>query len=234
MHDSKVMLITGSRKGIGHFLSEYYLRRNYLVEGCSRNPTEWKDPNYVHHLVDIADESQVKTMCANIRERHGRLDVIINNAGIASMNHLLLTPLETVDKIINTNLKGTFLVCREGAKLMKIRRFGRIVNFSTVAVPMQLEGEAVYAASKSAVETLTKIMARELSEFGITCNVVGPTPIETDLIRGIPKEKIDRLINNLAIKQLGKFKDVANVINFFIKPESDFITGQVIYLGGIN
>ena len=234
MPDSKVMLITGTRKGIGRFLAEYYVNRDYLVEGCSRNPSEWKDPNYAHHQVDIADESQVKTIFASIRKRHGRLDVIINNAGIASMNHILLTPLDTVSKITDTNLKGAFLVCREGAKLMKKRRFGRIVNFSTVAVPMQLEGEAIYAASKSAVETFTKVLARELSEFGITCNVVGPTPIETDLIRRIPREKIDRLINSLAIKRLGKFEDVANVIDFFIKPESDSITGQVIYMGGVS
>ena len=234
MPDSKVMLITGTRKGIGRFLAEYYTKRDYLVEGCSRNPSEWEDPKYFHHLVDIVDESQVKTIFTSIRKRHGRLDVIINNAGIASMNHILLTPLDTVSKITDTNLKGAFLVCREGAKLMKKRRFGRIVNFSTVAVPMQLEGEAIYAASKSAVETFTKVMAQELSEFGITCNVVGPTPIETDLIRRIPREKIDRLVNSLAIKRLGKFEDVANVIDFFIKPESDSITGQVIYMGGVS
>ena len=234
MTQSKVMLITGSRKGIGRFLVEYYTSKGYLVEGCSRSPIEWEDPKYFHHLVDIADESQVKAMFASIRERHGRLDVIVNNAGIASMNHILLTPLDSVGKIIDTNFKGTFLVCREGAKLMKKRRFGRIVNFSTIAVPMQLEGEAIYAASKSAVETFTKVIARELSEFGITCNVVGPTPIETDLIRGIPRDKIDRLINNLAIKRLGRFEDVANVIDFFIKPESDYITGQVIYMGGVD
>jgi 3-oxoacyl-[acyl-carrier protein] reductase len=234
MPDSKVMLITGTRKGIGRFLAEYYTKRGYLVEGCSRKPTKWEDPNYVHHQVDIVDESQVKAMFDRIRKKHGRLDVIVNNAGIASMNHILLTPSDSVDRIMSTNLKGTFLVSREGAKLMKKGRFGRIVNLSTIAVPMQLEGEALYAASKSAVETLTKVLAKELSEFGITCNVVGPTPIDTDLISGIPREKIDKLINSLAIKRLGMFRDVASVIDFFIKPESDYITGQVIYMGGVS
>jgi 3-oxoacyl-[acyl-carrier protein] reductase len=95
-----------------------------------------------------------------------------------------------------------------------------------------LEGEAIYAASKSAVVTLTQILARELADFGITCNVVAPTPIETDLIRNVPKEKIDRIVQQLAIKRLGRFEDVANVIDFFVRPESDYITGQVIYLGG--
>jgi 3-oxoacyl-[acyl-carrier protein] reductase len=142
-------------------------------------------------------------------------------------------PGATARKIVETNLLGPFLVCRESAKLMKKHRYGRIVNFSTIAVPMHLEGEAIYAASKSAVVTFTQIIARELAEFGITCNVVGPAPIETDLIRGVPAEKIDRIVNNLAIKRLGRFEDIANVIDFFIRPESDFITGQVIYLGGL-
>jgi 3-oxoacyl-[acyl-carrier protein] reductase len=115
---------------------------------------------------------------------------------------------------------------------MQKHRYGRIINFSTVAVPMHLEGEAIYAASKSAIVTFTKVLARELSDFGITCNVVGPAPIETDLIRGVPSEKMNSLINRLAIKRLGRFEDVANVIDFFIRPESDGVTGQVIYLGG--
>ena len=149
------------------------------------------------------------------------------------MNHTLLTPTETVDRIMATNFRGTFLVCREGAKLMKKRRYGRIVNIGTVATPMRLEGEAMYAASKSAIVTFTQILAHELAEYGITCNIVGPTPIDTDLIRSVPQEKIARIVNNLAIKRLGRFQDIANVIDFFVKPESDYVTGQVIYLGGV-
>jgi 3-oxoacyl-[acyl-carrier protein] reductase len=149
------------------------------------------------------------------------------------MNHTLLTPAATVDRIMATNFRGTFLICRESAKLMKKRKYGRIVNISTIAVPMHLEGEAIYAASKSAVTTLSQILARELAEFGITCNVVGPTPIATDLIRTVSPDKISRIVNRLAIKRLGRFEDVANAIDFFVRPESDYITGQVIHLGGL-
>lgn len=232
MNNSKVMLITGTRKGIGRFLVEYYVKKKFLVEGCSRKKPEWELPNYTHHIVDVTNERQVKAMFSSIRKRHGRLDIAINNAGVASMNHVLLTPETMASKIMDINLKGTFLISRESAKLMKNHGFGRIVNFSTIAVPMRLDGEAIYAASKSAVETFTKIIARELAEFGITCNVIGPTPIETDLIRSVPQEKINTIVNNLAVKRLGGFEDVANVIDFFIRPESDYITGQVLYLGG--
>jgi 3-oxoacyl-[acyl-carrier protein] reductase len=233
MTNSEIVIITGTRKGIGRYLAEYYASKGFFVEGCSRKAPGWELANYRHHLVDIADESQVKAMFASIQKHHGRLDILINNAGIAAMNHVLLTPGKTVDRIMNTNLRGTFLTCREGAKLMQKRHYGRIINFSTIAVPMSIEGEAIYAASKSAVVRFSKVVARELAEFGITCNVIGPTPIETDLIRSVPAEKIDKIVNGLAIKRMGRFEDVANVIDFFIKPESDYITGQVIYLGGV-
>lgn len=233
MPDQPVALITGTRKGIGRFLAEHLVRQSLIVEGCSRQPADWSLENYTHHLADVADETQVKSMLASIHKRHGRLDILINNAGIASMNHVLLTPDAAVAKIMATNFHGTFLLCREAAKLMRRRKYGRIVNLSTVAVPLRLEGESIYAASKGAVETFTRVLARELAEFGITCNVVAPTPIETDLIRSVPKDKIDAIVQRLAVKRLGRFEDVANVIDFFIRPESDYVTGQVIYLGGV-
>ena len=172
-------------------------------------------------------------MFSDIRKHEGRLDVLISNAGVASMNHSLLTPLTKVNKIMQTNFIGTFLLCREAARLMQVNRYGRIVNFTTVAVPLKLEGEAIYAASKAAVISLTQILAREFAEFGITVNAVGPTPIKTDLLRGVPAEKLKALISRQAIKRYGETRDVIQVIDFFIDPASDFVTGQVIFLGGI-
>ncbi len=176
----------------------------------------------------------VRGMFTAIRKEFGRLDVLINNAGIASMNHSLLMPIEATRRVIDTNFTGTFLLSREAARLMQKRKFGRIINFSSVAVPHHLEGEAVYAASKAAVEELTRILAREFGSLGITVNAIGPTPIATDLIGGVPQEKIKDLINRQAIKRLGRFEDILNLVDFLIKPESDFITGQVIYLGGVS
>jgi 3-oxoacyl-[acyl-carrier protein] reductase len=160
--------------------------------------------------------------------------VLINNAGIASMNHLVLTPLSTVSRIFSTNVFGTFLVMREVAKVMMVAKAGRIVNFATVATPMNLEGEAGYAASKAAVESLTRVAAREFAAFNVTVNAVGPTPVMTDLIRSVPKQKMDALIATQAIRRMGEHRDIANVIDFFIRPESDFVTGQTLYLGGIS
>ena len=234
MSDKEVMIVTGSRKGIGRVLAETYAKRGYIVEGCSRGEAGWEAENYTHHQVDVADERQVKAMITDVARRHGRIDIVLNNAAIASMNHILLTPAASANRMLEVNVTGTMLFCRDAAKVMMRRRYGRIVNFTTIVAPIALAGEALYAASKAAVVTFTRILAFELGQWGITCNSFGATPIMTDMIRGVPQEKIDAVVNNLAIKRLGTPEDCCNVCDFFINRASDNITGQVVYLGGIS
>jgi 3-oxoacyl-[acyl-carrier protein] reductase len=230
------MLITGASKGLGRFLAKRYASSGWSVVGCSRGPSDLEVSGYRHHLVDVTQEADVRRMIGTIRGEQGGLDALINNAGVAAMNHALLTPMESVRRILETNVTGTFLLSRESARLLRDAPQGhaRIVNLTTVAVPLALEGEAVYAASKAAVEMLTRVLARELAPLRITCNAVGPTPIETDLIRNVPRTKIDRLVATQPIPRLGVPEDVAHVIDFFLSPDSDFVTGQVLYLGGVS
>jgi 3-oxoacyl-[acyl-carrier protein] reductase len=228
-----VSLITGTSRGIGRHLAEHYLQRGHHVVGCSRGGSDLQHDRYTHVTLDVADEPAVSRLFRDIRSNHGRVDHLVNNAGIASMNHSLLTPKSTFDELLATNTTGTFLFSREAAKIMQRRKFGRIVNMTTVAVPMKVEGEAAYVASKAAVQALTEVMARELASFGITVNAVGPTPVDTALIRGVPSDKIDRLLERQAIPRRGTAEDVANVVDFFLRPESDFITGQILFLGGV-
>jgi 3-oxoacyl-[acyl-carrier protein] reductase len=230
-----VVLITGTRKGIGRHLVDHFLQKDYLVAGCSRDDFDGPLPSgYRHYRADVADEGAVVDMVRDVHKTCGSITVLVNNAGIASMNHLLLTPLSTVERIFSTNVFGTFLVMREVAKVMSAARYGRIVNFATVATPLNLEGEAGYAASKAAVESFTRVAARELAPFNITVNAVGPTPVLTDLIQGVPKRKLDALLGRQAIQRMGEHRDVVNVIDFFVSRASDFVTGQTIYLGGIH
>jgi 3-oxoacyl-[acyl-carrier protein] reductase len=227
-----VGLVTGSRKGIGRHLAAHLAASGYRVVGCSRGPAEWSGESYEHVTADVTEEADVVRLLGHIRQRYGELSVLVNNAGVASMNALLLTPGATVDQIIRTNLVGTILVARESAKLMLKSRFGRIVNFTSVAVALALEGEAVYAASKGGVETFTRVLARELGPSGITVNAVGPGPIATDLTRGVPAPKLEALARRLSTGRASSFADVAHVVDFLIAPESGAVTGQTIYLGG--
>lgn len=233
MPEALVMLITGTRQGLGLALAEHYLATGAQVIGCSRQETALTHARYRHFRLDVSDEKAVKKMFGEIAREFGRLDILVNNAGVASMNHTLLTPLHTVQQMLATNVLGTFLFCREAARLMQKRRFGRIVNLATIATPLKLEGEAAYAASKAAVVSLTEVLARELAPFAITVNAVGPGPLEIGLTRAVPREKLDAVVRRQAIPRLAQPRDVTNVIDFFIRPESDFVTGHVLYLGGI-
>jgi 3-oxoacyl-[acyl-carrier protein] reductase len=230
--DDRVVLVTGTSKGLGRHLVEHYAGLGYRVIGCSRGPAGPEIDGYKHFQVDVADEAQVSSLFREVRRDFGRLDVLVNNAGVASMNHFLLTPLASVEKVFRTNVFGAFVVMREAARLMRRNGFGRIVNLVTVGVPLRLEGEAAYVASKSAVMSLTQVAAKELAPFGITVNAVGPGPIQTDLMKGVPENMSTALIDRLVLKRWTEFGDVTNVIDFFISSASSAVTGQTIFLGG--
>lgn len=231
---NEIMIITGTRKGIGKYLAELYLDKGLTVIGCSRGESTIEHENYRHFELDVSDEKAVIAMVRSVKKEFGKIDVLLNNAGAASMNHILLTPYKTVKELIATNYFGTFLFLREVSKVMQKKKYGRIVNFASIATPLKWDGEAAYAASKAAVENLTKIAAREVADYGITVNALGSTPVWTDMINRVPKEKIDRLLDQQAIKRMGEMKDVSHLCDFFIDEESTFITGQIVYLGGVS
>lgn len=234
MSTARVILITGTSRGIGLGLAEHYLGTGDTIVGCSRGPAAIHHAAYEHFELDVSAEQAVVHMVRATVRAHGRIDALLNNAGIASMNHALLSPAAAAHAVFDTNFHGTFLFCREVAKAMVVRKSGRIVNFTTVATPLRLEGESLYAASKAAVESFTEVLARELGPTGVTVNAVGPTPVPTDLIKNVPREKMDALLARQAIRRFGAVADIVNVLDFFLSPASGFVTGQTIYLGGVN
>ncbi|MBU3005723.1 SDR family NAD(P)-dependent oxidoreductase [Paraglaciecola arctica] len=231
---ARKIMVTGASQGIGKALVEHFLALGDTVIGVSRSKSDIAAENYHHYSADVALEADAKRVFANVKKQVGALDVLINNAGIARMNAFALTPVDNVQEIMNTNFMGTFIFCQKAINLLRKSPNARIINLSTVAVPLNLAGEAAYAASKSAVETLTRIMAKELGSFGITCNAIGPSPIATQLISGVGEEKINKLIQQQAIKKMAKVEDVTNLVDFYLNPNSHMVSGQVIYLGGIS
>ena len=231
--EKQVILISGTRKGLGKSFVEHFSKKNLIIVGCSRKPVDYDVENYHHFCLDISDEKKIKQMFLFIRKEFGRLDVLINNAGVGSMNHSLLIPISTVHKILNTNVVGNLLLSRESAKIMKKNKFGRIVNLTSFAVPFKLEGEAIYAASKAAIISLTETLSKEYADYGITVNAVAPPAVQTDLIKAVPKEKMDALLKRQTIHRYGTPEEVCDVIDFFIDKNNNMITGQVVYMGGV-
>ena len=228
------VLITGTTRGLGQFLAQRYLESGDCVIGCGRGAAAIQHERYRHHETDVADEASVTALFATIRREEGHLDVLINNAGTAAMNAFALTPPRSTKKVLGTNVLGTMLMSHAAIRLLRRSPHGRIVNLTTIAVPLRLSGEAVYTASKSAVEMFTRIVAKELGPLGITCNAVGPSIIPTALTAGIPADKFQRILDQQAVSRPATPEDVAHVIDFFLQPESDLITGQVVYLGGLG
>jgi len=226
------VLITGATRGIGEALAAHCLASGDVVIGCGRSAPAISHERYSHFEVDVTDAKAVDGVFRDLKRRFTRLDVLINNAGIAGMNAIALTPVDAARKIVETNFLAAFNFTRQALRMMRGAPAGRIVNVTTVAVPMRLEGEAVYAASKSAIETFTRIAAREVAPFGVTCNAIGPCPIKTKLTAAVPAHKIQALIDRQAVRRWGAAEDVVNVVEFFLRPESAMVTGQVIYLGG--
>lgn len=231
---SRKILVTGASRGIGRAIVEHLLAKGDLVIGCSRADSDLVHERYAHLVADVASEDDVEGLFRHLANELGSLDALINNAGAGRMLPAALMPMATARKIIDANFVGTFLMTHGAIRLLRKSSHPRIVNMTTVAVPLRLEGEAVYAAAKSAVETFTRILAKEVGPWGITCNAIGPSPIRTRLIEGVPEETLDALVARQAIPRWAEPQDVTHLLDFFLNPASQMVTGQVVYLGGVS
>jgi 3-oxoacyl-[acyl-carrier protein] reductase len=222
-------LITGTSQGLGLALAERLLADGWTVHGFARGAQTLAHERFTAHVVDITDEAVVRTAVASIAES-GRIDLLINNAGAASLNALLLTPGEIADRLMRVNYLGTFHCLQAVGKVMVRQRAGRIVNVTTVAVPLSLEGEAAYVASKAAVEALTKVAAKELALSGIIVSAVGLGPVDTRLTRAVPKAALAK-INDAIGRPEGT--TMAQAVDFIMSRLSaaDLKSGSVEYFG---
>ena len=181
--------------------------------------------------VDVADSESVASALKDLR-RDPSVYALINAAGIASMNLVVTTPAETVKRIIETNLLGTIFCSQQIAPALIKRGSGRIINFSTLGVPLAIKGEAIYIASKAGVEGFTRVFARELAPHGVTVNAIAPGPIETALIAKVPKDKVEAVVAQHIIPRQGTPLDVWNIVSMLLSPESSMISGAVLNVGG--
>ena len=181
---------------------------------------------------DVAQESQVEEAVKKIVDQHKKIDILVNNAGVTSDNLLVRVRSEDWERIIGTNLRGTFQCTKAVCRRMIRERFGRIVNMTSVVGQMGNAGQSVYAASKAGIIGFTKAMARELASRGITVNAVAPGFIDTEMTARLgPKARQD-FLQSIPLGRLGTCEDVAGAVCFLVGPGAGYITGQVINVNG--
>jgi 3-oxoacyl-[acyl-carrier protein] reductase len=238
MYKNKVVLITGASRGVGLNLVKHFIKNKASVIGISRSESDFTDPCYSHFSVDLADpEAVIKMFKREIQKQFKKIDIVINNAAVLTSQYSMVLPMKNAIDMVNVNLLGVFFISREAVKLMRNNDAGRIINIGSMAVSLEPIGDALYAATKAAINTLANVMAKEFSNYNVTCNTLSISAIDTDMLHqhsDIARLKIDEIINNLPVPRKALMDDVLNVVDFYASDRSSYITAQTIYLGGVN
>jgi 3-oxoacyl-[acyl-carrier protein] reductase len=241
MIEKRVAIVTGGSRGIGEAIVRQLAADGLHVVAVARNAEKLKaltdeinaaGGSAESAICDIANSKALAELIEQIGERLGRLDVLVNNAGITRDGLILRMDDEDFDTVINTNLKSAFVAIRAAARLMMRSKSGRIINISSVAGVAGNAGQANYAASKAGLIGLSKSVAKELSGKEITCNVVAPGFITTDMTE-VLNEKIKETAKQfIPLKRFGQPKEIAAMVGFLASPAAGYITGQVICVDG--
>ena len=226
----KRIIVTGASKGLGFAISERLISIGPEVIGISRDTSTLDFPSFD---CDVQSYDSIKKIAKKLKIDYKRIDVLINSAGIASLNLALMTPEKVSKRIINTNLLGTIFSCQNFGPLIIKNKKGFIINFSTIAVALGLRGESIYCASKAGVEAFSKSFAKEMSDFNINVNCIAPGPIKTSLLKGVTEKQISDIVNNQVIKKLFSKEDISDLVEILISDKFSSISGQILHVGGV-
>jgi 3-oxoacyl-[acyl-carrier protein] reductase len=239
--EGRIALVTGGSRGIGRAISLRLAQEGadlVLVDrtGADDGPTVTEIRalgRRCHHLAaSIADPEQVEAMAARVASEMGAVAILVNNAGITRDNLFLRMNVEDWDAVLGTNLRGAFLCTKVFARGMLKERWGRIINITSVVGLTGNKGQANYASAKAGMIGLTKSVAKEVAERGITVNAVAPGFIETEMTDALPEGVKQSLLERIPLRQLGRTEDVAHAVAFLASEEARYITGQVLAVDG--
>lgn len=241
MNDKRVAFVTGGSRGIGAAIVQRLAKDGFHVVAVARsldkldaicNQIKAEGGSAEALAVDIADSKAFAAAVEKTADTHGRLDVLVNNAGITRDGLILRMDDEDFDAVIDTNLKSAFVAIRTAARPMMRAKGGRIINISSVSGVAGNAGQANYAASKAGLIGLSKSVAKELSGKNITCNVVAPGFISTDMTDSLPDQLKERVKEVIPLRRFGQPQEIAGVVSFLAGPDSSYVTGQVIVVDG--
>ena len=234
-NEKPVMIITGTRRGIGKGIAEHYIDQGYNVIGCSRGRGTISAENYQHEQVDLIDDKQVRNFVRTIKKQYKKIDILVCNVGlVASVLHMSLTSTESLNDFINSNFVANYLICREVSKVMVSNRSGRIITLSSIMTSIHAPGTSAYSSTKKALEEMTKVLAEELAPQAITCNSVALSVMMTETVKDLGQEWLERMYEMQSIKRPLLISELCHTISFLASPNASAVTGQVINLCKVN
>jgi 3-oxoacyl-[acyl-carrier protein] reductase len=239
---NKVVMVTGGTRGIGKGIVHSFLKEGAVViatyvgntERAMLSKVDFKEfgDNYIIYQCDVRNEPEVIELYKMLEEKYLKLDVLVNNSGIRKDQLTATMSISDWNDVINTNLTGTFIMSKHAVLLMMKKRFGRIINMSSVGGEIGLPGQANYAASKAGQVAISQTLSKEVAKRGITVNNVLPGFIDTELISDLPKELKDEYLKTVPMKRFGNVNEVAAAVLFFASDEASYITGASLCVDG--
>jgi 3-oxoacyl-[acyl-carrier protein] reductase len=239
--DPRVVVITGGSRGLGAGIVQSFLDAGDRVATCARSSTPQTDAwskddavadRFLFTPADLSRSDHAATFVKDVIDRWGRIDVLVNNAGVARDGILALVPDEDIDTVVDLNLKGTIYMTRLVSRRMLARGAGSIVNISSIVGRSGYRGLGVYSATKAALDGFTRAMARELGSRGITVNGVAPGYLRTEMSHGLDEDQLGQIVRRTPAGRLGEPEDVARAIRFLTDPANSYLTGHILVIDG--
>jgi acetoacetyl-CoA reductase len=234
---ARVALVSGGTRGIGAAISVALKEQGRLVvanyQGNEKAATAFNEETGIHVLrFDVCHFDQCEKAVQQITEEFGPIEVVVNNAGITRDGTLQRMSRDMWDAVIDTNLGSCFNLCKLTFPGMRERKFGRIVNVGSINGQAGQYGQVNYAAAKSGIHGFTKALAQEGARFGITCNAIAPGYVDTDMVRAVPHDVLEKIVARIPVGRLGHAVDIARGVAFLTADEAEFITGSTLSING--